>query len=181
MNKLIAFGMMVLGVLTGTLNAAEPVKIAKGEAAVVYFSWSSDGNTRFAAQTIAAKLGAQAFEIKPAKAYSGNYRNCLIESKPECYSKKLREIHPIEGLDLDKYKVIFIGTPNWWGTMAPPVSTAKPSACSRLTAEAVCSGSRRNSPNWCRIRTSCRPRRFSAVPLRRMSRNWKNSSPTGSR
>jgi len=138
MNKLIAAGMMVLGVLTGTLNAAEPVKIAKGEAVVVYFSWSPDGNTRFAAKTIAAKLGAQAFEIKPAKAYSGNYRNCLIESKPECYSKKLREIHPIEGLDLDKYKVIFIGTPNWWGTMAPPVRTWIMQNSSGLNGKTVC-------------------------------------------
>ena len=138
MNKLIAAGMMVLGVLTGTLNAAEPVKIAKGEAVVVYFSWSPDGNTRFAAKTIAAKLGAQTFEIKAAKAYSSDYRTCCIEAKPECYSKKQREIHLIEGLDLAKYKVIFVGTPNWWGTMAPPVRTFVTENASALRGKIVC-------------------------------------------
>ena len=138
MNKLIAAGMMALGVLTGTLNAAEPVKIAKGEAVVVYFSWSPDGNTRFAAKTIAAKLGAQTFEIKAAKAYSSDYRTCLIESKPECYAKKQREIHLIEGLELAKYKVIFVGTPNWWGTMAPPVRTWIMQNSSGLNGKTVC-------------------------------------------
>ena len=67
MNKLIAGGLMMAGILTGcTQNnavAAEPVAVEKGKVAVVYFSWSPDGNTRFAAQTIAAKAGAKLFEI----------------------------------------------------------------------------------------------------------------------
>ena len=138
MNKLIAAGMMMLGVLTGTLNAAEPVKIAKGEAVVVYFSWSPEGNTRFAAKTIAAKLGAKTFEIKAEKAYSSDYQTCCHEAKPECYGKKQRAIHPVEGLDLAKYKVIFIGTPNWWGTMAPPVRTWVTQNVAALEGKTVC-------------------------------------------
>ena len=38
--------------------------------AVVYFSWS--GNTRFAAETIAKKTGADLFEIKPETPYNGS-------------------------------------------------------------------------------------------------------------
>ena len=127
MNKLIAGGFVMAGILTGCTNTdaavAEPVAVEKGKVAVVYFSWSPDGNTRFAAETIAAKAGAKLFEIKTEKPYSSNYRTCCDEAKPECYGKQLRPIQKIEGLDLAQYDVIFVGTPNWWGTMAPPVRT----------------------------------------------------------
>ena len=89
--------------------------------AVVYFSWS--GNTRFAAETIAKKTGADLYEIKAETPYNSNYGKCCDEAKPECYGKTLRPIKPIEGLDLAKYDLVFVGSPNWWGTMAPPVRT----------------------------------------------------------
>ena len=63
MNKLIAGGLMMAGILAGctpdNATAAEPVSVDKSKVAVVYFSWSPDGNTRFAAQTIAKKTGAK--------------------------------------------------------------------------------------------------------------------------
>ena len=93
----------------------------KMKCAVVYFSWS--GNTRFAAETIAKKTGADLFEIKAETPYSGDFQKCCDEAKPECYGKTLRPIKAIEGLDLAKYDLVFVGSPNWWGTMAPPVRT----------------------------------------------------------
>lgn len=94
-----------------------------GKIAVVYYSWSPEGNTRFAAQTIAKKAGADLFEIVPETPYSSDYRKCCDEAKPECREKTLRPIKPIEGLDLAKYDTVFVGSPNWWGTLAPPVYT----------------------------------------------------------
>ena len=88
---------------------------------VVYFSWS--GNTRFAAETVAKKAGADTFEIKAETPYNSDYGKCCDEAKPECYGKKLRPIKAIEGLDLSKYETVFVGSPNWWGTLAPPVRT----------------------------------------------------------
>ena len=115
----------MIGMFTGfaqeTATAAQPVEVAKGKVAVVYFSWS--GNTRFAAETIAKKAGADLFEIKAETPYNSDFGKCCDEAKPECYGKKLRPIKPIAGLDLAKYDVVFVGTPNWWGTMAPPVRT----------------------------------------------------------
>ena len=93
----------------------------KMKCAVIYFSWS--GNTRFAAETISKKAGADIFEIKAEKPYNSDFNKCCDEAKPECYGKKLRPIKPIEGLDLAKYDLVFVGSPNWWGTMAPPVRT----------------------------------------------------------
>ena len=105
---------------SGTATS-EKSAISAGKVAVVYFSLS--GNTRFAAETIAKKAGAALFEIKAETPYNSKFNKCCDEAKPECYGKKLRPIKPIEGLDLAKYDVVFVGTPDWWGTMAPPVRT----------------------------------------------------------
>ena len=104
--------------------------------AVVYFSWS--GNTRFAAETIAKKTGADLFEIKAEPPYNSNYSACCDEAKPECYGKTLRPIKSIEGLDLSKCDMVFVGTPNWWGTMAPPVRTWVTQSKDALKGKTVC-------------------------------------------
>ena len=104
--------------------------------AVVYFSWS--GNTRFAAEKISKKAGADLFEIKAEKPYNADFGKCCDEAKPECYGKKQRTIKPIEGLDLAKYDLVFVGSPNWWGTMAPPVRTWVSQSKEALKGKKVC-------------------------------------------
>lgn len=126
MRKLVIGG-IIMSLLGGCADAVKAEASAKTEAvagkvAVVYFSWSPDGNTRYAAQKIAEAAGGDIFRIEAAKPYSSNYSACCDEAKPECYGKQLREIKPLE-IDLAKYDVVFVGTPNWWGTMAPPVRT----------------------------------------------------------
>ena len=108
----------------------------KMKCAVIYFSWS--GNTRFAAETVAKKAGADLFEIKAEKPYNADFGKCCDEAKPECYGKTLRAIKPIEGLDLAKYDVVFVGTPNWWGTMAPPVRTWVTQSKDALKGKTMC-------------------------------------------
>ena len=142
MNKITIGAIAMFGLFAGctqeTATAAEAVSVEKGKVAVVYFSWSPDGNTRFAAETIAKKVGADIFEIKAETPYSSNYGKCCDEAKPECYGKTLRAIKPIEGLDLAKYDVVFVGTPNWWGTMAPPVRTWVTQNKDALKGKSVC-------------------------------------------
>lgn len=140
--KLLAGGLIMFSIFTGCSQGGapvpEPVAVEQGKAAVVYFSWSPDGNTRFAAETIAAKLGAKTFEIKAEKPYSNDYGACCDEAKPECTGKQLRPILPIDGLDASQYDVIFVGTPNWWGTMAPPVRTWVTQNAAALEGRTVC-------------------------------------------
>ena len=141
MKKWLACGLAAVGLLCGCAEGAavaKPVEVAGNRIAVVYFSWSPGGNTRFAAKTIAAKAGAKLFEIKPVKAYSNDFRTCCAESKQECYGKQLRPIQAIPGLDLAQYDVIFIGTPNWYGTMAPPVRTFVTQNAAALKGKNVC-------------------------------------------
>ena len=142
MNKMMIGAITMLGLFAGctqeTATAAEAVSVEKGKVAVVYFSWSPDGNTRFAAETIAKKSGADLFEIKAETPYNSDYRACCDEAKPECYGKTLRPIKSIAGLDLVQYDVVFVGTPNWWGPMAPPVRTWVTKSKSALKGKTVC-------------------------------------------
>ena len=105
----------------------------KMKCAVAYFSWS--GNTRFAAKPCG---GAKIVEVKAEKPYNGDFQKCCDEAKPECYGKTLRPIKPIEGLDLAKYDLVFVGSPNWWGTMAPPVRTWVSQSKDALKGKKVC-------------------------------------------
>ena len=116
--------------------AEEGTKKMSKKCVVVYFSWS--GNTRFAAETIAKKAGAATFEIKAVTPYNSDFKKCCDEAKPECYGKKLRPIKAIEGLKLSKYDVIFVGSPNWWGTLAPPVRTWLTQNAAALKGKTVC-------------------------------------------
>ena len=133
-------GEVLLDETQGTSAAGKDKPIAKlgTSVAVVYYSWSPDGNTRFAAETIAKKAGADIFRIEAETPYDSNFQKCCDEAKPECQGKKLRPIKPIEGLDLSKYDVVFVGTPNWWGTMAPPVRTWTTQNLAALKGKSVC-------------------------------------------
>ena len=122
--------------VTSIPQSSETKGEKKMKCAVVYFSWS--GNTRFAAETIAKKAGADMFEIKAETPYNSDFQKCCDEAKPECYGKKLRPIKAIAGLDLAKYDLVFVGSPNWWGTMAPPVRTWVTQSKEALKGKSVC-------------------------------------------
>ena len=99
-----------------------PVKVKKDKILFVYFSRS--GNTRYATETFAKACGgAKIVEVKAEKPYAPEYNACCEEARPECRAKTLRAIQKIEGLDLAAYDVVFFGTPDWWGTMCPPIRT----------------------------------------------------------
>lgn len=118
-------------------GAQMPMKVKKDKVLVVYFSRS--GNTRYAAETFAKTCGgAKLVEIKAAKPYAPDYGDCCDEAKPECRAGTLRPIQKIEGLDVASYDVVLVGTPNWWGTMAPPVRTWVSENAATLKTKAVC-------------------------------------------
>lgn len=87
---------------------------------VVYFSHS--GNTREIANQIHEKVGGDTFEIKTVKPYSVDHNTVVEQAKQEQqsgYKPELKE----KVSDIDSYNVIFIGYPNWWGTMPMAVFT----------------------------------------------------------
>ncbi len=98
--------------------AAQKIHTESGRVLIAYYSWS--GNTRFAAEQIQKLTGGTLFEIKPLKPYPSNYSACVDQAKKECREGTRPEL-AAKVQDFAKYNVIFVGTPNWWSTMAPPV------------------------------------------------------------
>lgn len=85
---------------------------------VVCYSWS--GNTRAAAGFIREALGADYFEIEPATPYPENYQDCVSQAREELASGYLPALKG-PAPDLGQYDLVFLGSPNWWSTIAPPV------------------------------------------------------------
>lgn len=99
----------------------EEVMDLKGKKVLVaYFSWS--GNTKYAAQYIAKKLGADEFEIIREKPYPTEYTPCTEDAKAE---KEAGERPAIKGKveDMAQYDVVFVCVPVWWYTAPMPVYT----------------------------------------------------------
>ncbi len=90
----------------------------KKKTIIIYYSWS--GNTRTVAQLIQDKMGGQLFELLPVNAYPDTYSSCTERAKKEIQSEFMPELLSLPK-DLNSYDVVFIGSPNWWSTMAPPV------------------------------------------------------------
>lgn len=74
------------------------------------------GNTERVAEFIQQAVGGDLFEIQTVKEYAVDYTRCTEEAKEELRAKARPELK--EYLDsLDSYDTIFLGYPNWWGTM----------------------------------------------------------------
>lgn len=87
---------------------------------VVYYTWS--GKTKKMAEIIARQTGADLLEIKPETPYTENYNQVVAQAKREIGAGYHPAICP-DDVELDAYDVVYIGTPIWWGTMAPPLAT----------------------------------------------------------
>lgn len=95
--------------------SAEPGKIL-----IAVYSWG--GNTLQIAEKIHQATGGTLFEIKAATPYSEDYSTCLKEAKRDIDSGA-RPALAADVADFGKYDVIFVGSPNWYGTFAPPLAT----------------------------------------------------------
>jgi flavodoxin len=96
-------------------GAGKPQKIL-----IAYFTWS--GNTKIAAQEIQKSVGGTLFEIKPANVYPKDFQKCIDAAKEE-KEKNARPALSSKVKDIDSYDVIFVGYPNWWGTIPMPIAS----------------------------------------------------------
>ena len=90
------------------------------KALVLYYSQTS--NTKTVAHEIATRINADIEEIVPVEPYDGDFQATIDRCMKEREQGITPEIKPLTS-DLDKYDVIFIGYPIWFGTYAPPVQT----------------------------------------------------------
>lgn len=79
------------------------------------------GNTAVAAEMIAEAAGADLFEIVPAMPYSNDYRACVDQSREELREDARPAVKELP--DLAGYETIYLGYPNWCGTIPMVVAT----------------------------------------------------------
>ncbi len=87
---------------------------------IIYYSWS--GNTKKIAELIKAKAGGTIIGIRPKAAYPKSFNATTEQAKKEINSGFKPELE-CGGEDLGGFDTIFVGSPNWWGTAAPPVAS----------------------------------------------------------
>lgn len=101
---------------------------------VIYFSRAGEnyfggvlkniekGNTEVIAEYIQEITGADLFKVEAKVEYSLDYMECIDVAKKEQKSNARPEIK--ESLeDISGYDTIYIGFPNWWGTLPMPMWT----------------------------------------------------------
>ena len=75
----------------------------------------SKGNTERVAEFVQEAVGGDLFEVRTVKEYAADYYQCIDEAKAELQSHARPEV--VEVPDVSGYDTIFLGYPNWWGTM----------------------------------------------------------------
>lgn len=89
---------------------------------VAFFSHT--GTTRRIAMSMAEYLSADLCELVPDPPYADDYKQRAKLEKQSGHGPKLQELR----VDLADYDTIFVGSPNWFSTYAPPVTTFLQSA-----------------------------------------------------
>lgn len=80
------------------------------------------GNTEVAAKIIQQNTGADLFKIEPKKEYSKGYNDCIAEAQADQKQNARPELKAFPE-SIDKYDTIYLGYPNYWGTMPMAVFT----------------------------------------------------------
>ena len=88
---------------------------------VVYYSWSN-GNTEKIAEQLAEACDADMAQIETVVPYPEDYEETVDQGKREVDEGYEPDIEALE-FDPSAYDVVAVGTPTWWYTMAPAVST----------------------------------------------------------
>ncbi len=86
----------------------------------IYYSHS--GNTRKIANEIHRVVGGDIVEIEPLESYPGDYNTLVEQAKRELHSGYRPKLK-VRLDSVEPYDTVFVGSPNWWHTIAPPVIT----------------------------------------------------------
>lgn len=99
-----------------------------GKSIIVFYSKSGEniangtvvnlevGNTEVAADMIANFVEADKFKVEMVKPYASGYMDCTAQAKLDQSTKARPEIKNAPE-SLDEYDTIYLGYPNYWGTM----------------------------------------------------------------
>lgn len=98
----------------------EGSRIDSSKVLTIYFSHS--GNTQKVAEQIHEQMGGDIVEILTVAPYPTDY-NAVVEQAKQELKSGYKPTLKTTIKKIDSYDVIFVGSPNWWSTFAPPVTT----------------------------------------------------------
>lgn len=75
----------------------------------------SKGNTERVAEYVRDAVGGDIFEVETVEGYPADYYACTDVAKRELNDDARPAVKALP--NLDAYDVVFVGYPNWWGTM----------------------------------------------------------------
>lgn len=87
---------------------------------IVYYSYS--GKTRRIAEEIQKQTGGRLSQIYPRQPYPADFECLLKQVREENRFGKLPALLPLTE-SADRYDIVFVGSPDWCGTIAPPLGT----------------------------------------------------------
>ena len=93
-----------------------------GKTLVVYFSWSTSGNTEKMATYIQKQTGGDILRIEPATPYPTDYNETGELAKVERDDNVRPEIANLPA-SVSEYDTIFVGYPIWWHTAPMIIGT----------------------------------------------------------
>lgn len=122
MKKTLIHLLTALAVSTGLQAQAQesPAPPAKEKILIVYYSRS--GNTQKITGEIEAATGGKSFKLITVKPYPDDYTETTKQARKEIDEGHKPELKA-KPESIKDYDVIFVGSPCWWATMAPPVAT----------------------------------------------------------
>lgn len=103
-------------------------------AIIVYFSRKDEnyvsgiiknldvGNTETAANILQKLTGAKLFKMQPVQEYSKDYNECIAQAQADQRRDARPELRSYPE-DMAEYDTVYLGYPNYWGTMPMAVFT----------------------------------------------------------
>ena len=89
---------------------------ASASASIQVWNGETTGNTGVVAAMIAETTGADLFSIQTVEKYPDTYDATIDQGQQE-RNANARPALATHAEDLDRYDVVFLGFPNWWGDM----------------------------------------------------------------
>lgn len=120
---LLGFFALILSAFLNTGNSMAAT--ANNNILTVYFTES--GNTEALANAIHKKVGGEILQLKTVKPYPESYTTLTEYAKKELEDQSMPEL-ATKIPNMEQFKIIFLGFPNWWSSVPMPIHTFAKSA-----------------------------------------------------
>ena len=111
-------GMMVFGGISIQAEEGSRIESFDNTPKILIAFFSRTNNTKALAEHIQSLVGGDIFQVVTKNPYPEGYRATTRVARAELNNDERPELAAtISPEDMEKYDVIFLGYPNWWGTM----------------------------------------------------------------